>query len=109
RISQHPLVLNKLTRLRSRATEPIAFRHLVRELSQLLFYEATQDLRVEPCTVHTPLADCSGYRIAETIGLMPILRAGLGMAEAIHDMLPNAQVWHLGLYRDHETLEPVTY
>jgi uracil phosphoribosyltransferase len=108
-ISQHPLVLHKLTRLRSRATEPITFRHLVRELSQFLFYEATQDLKVEPSTVQTPLADCSGYRIAELIGLMPILRAGLGMAEAIHDMVPDAQVWHLGLYRDDQTLEPVTY
>src|SRR5262249_33087828 len=55
------------------------------------------------------LAECSGYRIAQTIGLMPILRAGLGMAEAIHDVVPAAQVWHLGLYRDHETLKPVTY
>ncbi len=108
-VSQHPLVLHKLTRLRSRTTEPITFRQLVRELAQLLFYEATQDLRVEPCTVQTPLADSSGYRIAETIGLMPILRAGLGMAEAIHDMVPAAQVWHLGLYRDHQTLKPVTY
>ncbi len=108
-VSQHPLVLHKLTRLRSRTTEPITFRHLVRELSQFLFYEATQDLKVEPCTVQTPLAECAGTLIAEPIGLMPILRAGLGMAEAIHDMVPDAQVWHLGLYRDHQTLKPVTY
>jgi len=108
-ISRHPLVLNKLTQLRNRTTEPLLFRMLTRELTQLLFYEATQDLRVEPRTVQTPLADCSGYRIAEPIGLMPILRAGLGMAEAIHDMVPDAQVWHLGLYRDDRTLKPVTY
>jgi uracil phosphoribosyltransferase len=108
-VSQHPLVLHKLTLLRCQATEPIAFRQLVRELAQLLFYEATQDLQVEPCSVQTPLAECSGQRIAESIGLMPILRAGLGMAEAIHDLVPAAQVWHLGLYRDHETLQPVTY
>jgi uracil phosphoribosyltransferase len=108
-VSQHPLVLHKLALLRSRTTEPISFRQLVQELAQLLFYEATQDLRVEPCTVQTPLGESSGYRIAETIGLMPILRAGLGMAEAIHDMVPAAQVWHLGLYRDHQTLKPVTY
>ena len=108
-VSQHPLVLYKLTRLRSRTTEPITFRQLVRELAQLLFYEATQDLRVEPCTVQTPLAESSGYKIAVHIGLMPILRAGLGMAEAIHEMVPAAQVWHLGLYRDHQTLKPVTY
>jgi uracil phosphoribosyltransferase len=108
-VSQHPLVLDKLTRLRDQTTEPILFRQLVRELSQLLFYEATQDLKVEPWSVRTPLADCAGSRIAEPIGLMPILRAGLGMAEAIHDLIPTAQVWHLGLYRDHETLQPVTY
>ena len=108
-VSQHPLVLHKLTRLRNRTTEPIAFRELVRELSQLLFYEATQDLKVESYTVQTPLAECAGYRIAEYIGLMPILRAGLGMAEAILELVPAAQVWHLGLYRDHQTLKPVTY
>ncbi len=108
-VSHHPLVLHKLTWLRSRTTEPIVFRQLVRELSQLMFYEATEDLRVEPLTVHTPLADCAGHRIAEFIGLMPILRAGLGMAEAILDLVPSAQVWHLGLYRDHQTLKPVTY
>jgi uracil phosphoribosyltransferase len=108
-VSQHPLVLYKLTRLRNRLTEPITFRQLVRELSRLLFYEATQDLKVEPCTVQTPLAESPGHRIAEKIGLLPILRAGLGMSDAIHDMVPAAQVWHLGLYRDHQTLKPVTY
>ena len=108
-VSDHPLVLHKLTLLRSQMTEPIAFRRLVHEITQLLFYEVTHDLRLEPATVRTPLAECAGYQIAEKIGLMPILRAGLGMAEAIHDMIPSAQVWHLGLYRDHETLQPVTY
>src|SRR5438132_9721326 len=80
-ISGHPLVLHKLTQLRDRTTEPPNFRMLVRELAQLLFYEATQDLRVEPWPVHTPLAECAGHRLAEHLGLMPILRAGLGMAE----------------------------
>jgi len=108
-VTRHPLVLHKLTLLRNQTTEPREFRELVREISRLLFYEATQDLEVQPWTVPTPLADCPGHRIAQTIGLMPILRAGLGMGEAILDMLPLAQVWHLGLYRDHETLQPVTY
>src|SRR5207237_10248755 len=62
-----------------------------------------------PVTVRTPLAECPGVRLAETIGLVPILRAGLGMAEAILDMVPEAEVWHLGLYRDHKTLKPITY
>jgi uracil phosphoribosyltransferase len=108
-VSHHPLVLHKLSLLRSRTTEPITFRRLVHEITQLLFYEITHDLKLEPVTVQTPLAECAGHQIAEKIGLMPILRAGLGMAEAIHDMIPSAQVWHLGLYRDHETLQPVTY
>jgi uracil phosphoribosyltransferase len=108
-ISRHPLVMHKLTLLRDRDTDPKTFRLLVRELTQLLFYEATQDLKVNPLTVQTPLAECAGYEIAETIALIPILRAGLGMAEAVHDLIPSAQVWHLGLYRDHETLQPVTY
>src|SRR5262249_883995 len=61
------------------------------------------------CKVQTPLAEYDGHRISERVGLLPIMRAGLGMAEAILDLLPGAQVWHLGLYRDHETLRPVTY
>jgi uracil phosphoribosyltransferase len=108
-VSRHPLVLHHLTQLRSTATEPPAFRALVRALTYLLFYEAALDLRLEPKTVHTPLGECKGHRIAERIGLMPILRAGLGMAEALIDLAPSARVWHLGLYRDHETLKPVTY
>ena len=71
-ISRHPLVLDKLTQLRNRATEPLIFRMLTRELAQLLFYEATQDLGVEPWAVQTPLSECSGFRLAEHLGLMPI-------------------------------------
>jgi uracil phosphoribosyltransferase len=108
-VSRHPLVLDKLTRLRSRDTEPADFRRFLHDLAQLLFYEATQDLRLVPVGVHTPLAEGTGFHIAERIGLMPILRAGLGMSQAIHELAPNAQVWHLGLYRDHQTLKPVTY
>jgi uracil phosphoribosyltransferase len=108
-VSRHPLVLHKLTRLRDRTTEPESFRRLVRDLSQLLFFEAMQDLRLEPWTVQTPLAEVTGSRIAERVGLAPILRAGLGMADAIVELLPSACVWHLGLYRDHDTLRPVTY
>lgn len=108
-VSQHPLVMHKLALLRSKVTEPKKFRELVREIAQLLFYEATQDLELAPLTVQTPLGDCPSYEIAERIGLVPILRAGLGMSEAILDIIPTAHVWHLGLYRDHKTLEPVTY
>jgi uracil phosphoribosyltransferase len=108
-VSRHPLVQHKQTQLRHVRTDPQAFRALVRELAQLLFFEAATDLRTEAQTVPTPLADYAGARVAEVVGLLPILRAGLGMAEAVLDLLPTAQVWHLGLYRDHETLKPVTY
>ena len=108
-ISSHPLIQHHLARLRDKRTGPPEFRGLVRQLAQLLFVEAAHDLRLRPETVRTPLAECPVQRLAETIGLVPILRAGLGMAEAILELVPEAQVWHLGLYRDHKTLQPVTY
>ena len=108
-VSRHPLVLHKLALLRDRATGPPEFRALVRDLSQLLFYEVAADLRLQSRPVRTPLADCAGEQIADRVALVPILRAGLGMAEAILDAVPEAQVWHLGLYRDHKTLKPITY
>ncbi|NJN17273.1 MAG: uracil phosphoribosyltransferase [Oscillochloris sp.] len=108
-VSAHPLVRHKLALLRSTTTEPKKFRELVREIAQLLFYEATQDLALAPLTVQTPLASAEGHEVAERVGLIPILRAGLGMSEAIIEILPTVHVWHLGLYRDHETLQPVTY
>ena len=108
-VSRHPLILHNLAALRDVRTEPPEFRRVVRDLAQLLFYEATADLKLAAGTVRTPLAECACQRIAETVGLVPILRAGLGMAEAMLEMLPSAQVWHLGLYRDHETARPVTY
>ena len=109
KISRHPLLLHRLGPLRDQATPPPVFRRLVRELTQFLFLEAAADLRLEPYTVTTPLAECPAQRLYDRVGLIPILRAGLGMAEAILDLLPDAQVWHLGLYRDHQTLRPVTY
>jgi uracil phosphoribosyltransferase len=108
-VSNHPLVRHKQTVLRHTATDSIVFRKLVRELAQLLFFEASADLPFDDCTVTTPLAEYSGKRINEVIGLLPILRAGLGMSEAVLELVPTAQVWHLGLYRDHRTLQPVTY
>jgi uracil phosphoribosyltransferase len=108
-VSRHPLLQDKVTRLRDAATPPKEFRELVADLARLLFVEATADLVVKPVTVTTPLATSPGHVLAERIGLFPILRAGLGMANAILDLVPSAHVWHLGLYRDHESLEPVEY
>jgi uracil phosphoribosyltransferase len=108
-VSQHPLIQHKLTLLRRQETEPKKFREGVRELAQFLLYEATLDLPLVPWPVTTPLAPYDGRKIGVRIGLMPILRAGLGMVDPILDLVPTAHVWHLGLYRDHETLRPVTY
>jgi uracil phosphoribosyltransferase len=109
RVSTHPLIKHKITRLRDVQTGPKEFRELVGELAQLLFYEATADLPTAPVTVRTPLADSRGEEVRARVGVIPILRAGLGMAEAMLRVLPSATVWHLGLYRDHATHQPITY
>ncbi len=108
-ISSHPLVLHKLTKLRSNKTEPKKFRELVREISGLLAYEATADLAIHPCSVQTPLTQTDGFDLQEKIGLVPILRAGLGMVEGVWELMPSAEVWHIGIYRDEQTLKPVEY
>ncbi len=107
--SQHPLVAHKLTRLRDKNTQPKKFRELVREISALLAYEATADLVITPRAVETPLAETVGSELKEKIGLVPILRAGLGMVEGVWGLMPSAEVWHIGLYRDEATLQPVEY
>ncbi|GIV66822.1 MAG: uracil phosphoribosyltransferase [Chloroflexota bacterium] len=108
-ISQHPLVAHKLAKLRSTQTEPKKFRELVREITILLAYEATADLQIQPIQVQTPLGTAPGAELLEKIGLVPILRAGLGMVEGIWEMMPSAEVWHIGIYRDEKTLKPVQY
>ena len=108
-VSNHPLIRHKLTLLRNVESEPKKFRELVRELAILLVYEATADLGVNQIEVTTPMQKTVGYSLSEKIGLVPILRAGLGMVEGIWDMMPSAEVWHIGLYRDHHTLKPVEY
>jgi len=107
--SQHPLVAHKLSRLRDRETNPKKFRELVREIAALLAYEATADLQTIPRLIETPLATVTGEELKEKIGLVPILRAGLGMVEGIWELMPTAEVWHIGLYRDEKTLQPVQY
>jgi uracil phosphoribosyltransferase len=107
--SSHPLVAHKLTKLRSKDTEPKKFRELIREISALLTYEATQDIINDPITVATPLMPAPGYQLKEKIGLVPILRSGLGMVEGVWELMPSAEVWHIGLYRDEDTLQPVEY
>jgi uracil phosphoribosyltransferase len=108
-VSDHPLIKHKLARLRSTDTRPPEFRTLVSAISRGLLFDVTRVLRLEPVTVQTPLTQTTCERIADRVGLVPVLRAGLGMADAMLDALPEAAVWHLGLYRDHTTLKPVTY
>jgi uracil phosphoribosyltransferase len=108
-VSTHPLVQHKVARLRSKETTCPQFRELVYEISQVLFYEATRDVKLRSINVQTPLAECASFEVSDKIGLMPVLRAGLGMASAMLDAYPEAEVWHLGLYRDHATLKPVQY
>ena len=108
-VSQHPAILHKLAVLRDEATEPKKFREVVRELSWLLGYEALADARVRPRTIRTPIEEMDAAELADRIGLVPILRAGLGMVDAMLELMPTAEVWHLGLFRDERTLRPVEY
>ncbi len=107
--SQHPLVAHKLCRLRDKNTDPKKFRELVREIAALMAYETTADLAITPHEVETPLTTTTAYELRDKVGLVPILRAGLGMVEGVWELMPSAEVWHIGLYRDEKTLKPVEY
>lgn len=110
RLVDHPLVHHKVTLLRDRATPTKIFKELVDELAMLLAYEATSTLPLEPRTVQTPLETTTGRQVAgKKLTLVPILRAGLGMVEGILRLMPSSRVGHIGLYRDHDTLQPVDY
>ncbi|OJX41234.1 MAG: uracil phosphoribosyltransferase [Chloroflexi bacterium 44-23] len=108
-ISSHPLIAHKLSKLRDVNTEPKKFRELVRELAGLLTYEATADLHLKEIELQTPLTLSKGSILTEKIGLVPILRAGLGMVEGFWELMPSSEVWHIGIYRDEKTLKPVEY
>ncbi len=108
-VSGHPLVRAMVTRLRSASTEPAAFRGLVARLTGLLVHEALADVAVVEAEVRTPLAPAPGVALAAPLVFVPILRAGLGMADGALAVWPEAEVRHLGLYRDEATLTPVVY
>src|SRR6476660_1374409 len=106
----HPLVKHKLTLLRRVECDTAQFRALVEELANLLTYEATRDLPVEDLEIETPLTKMTGVSVSgKKVAVVPILRAGLGMVDGVLRMVPVARIGHIGLYRDEETLEPVTY
>lgn len=106
---KHPLISHHLGVLRNKTTPPYLFREQIRRLSLLLAYEATATLPVHPVNVETPLKTMGCAELDSRLGLVPILRAGLGMSGAIQDLIPQSEVWHLGFYRDESTLKPVEY
>ena len=109
-VADHPLISHKLTVLRDRTTDSPTFRRLADELVTLLAYEATRDVRIEPVDVETPVAPATGVRLTQPRPLVvPILRAGLGMLEGMQRLIPTAEVGFLGMVRNEETLEAVTY
>jgi len=106
---KHPLLTHKLTQLRRKETTTKDFREIMEEIAGLMAYEVTNDLPLKSVTIHTPMAECSTQDLAIDIVLVPVLRAGLGMVDGITRLIPTARVGHIGMYRDHKTLEPLTY
>ena len=108
-ISTHPLIKHKLSIMRDKTTSSEDFRSLLAEISFLACYEITQNLALKKCDIETPLKRTEGYELADDVVVIPILRAGLGMIDGLVKLIPNAKVGHIGLYRDHETHEPIEY
>jgi len=108
-IMNHPLIMHKLTIMRDKNTTCKDFRKLVYEVALLMGYESTKDLPIKDQDVETPIAKCVGKVITKQVALIPILRAGLGMVDAIMDLIPASKIGHIGLYRDHKTLQPIEY
>ncbi len=108
-VVDHPLVNHHLAELRNKETPSPIFRRIVHRLATLLAYEATKNLTTAEQCVQTPLCETTGRRLDQRLALVPILRAGLGMVDPILELIPEAEVWHLGLYRDEATAQPVEY
>lgn len=110
KVLDHPVIKHKISILRDINTGSTEFRSIIKELSIILAYEATKDLELEEFELETPVATTTGYRISgKKIGIVPILRAGLGMVDGVLEVLPAAKIGHIGMYRDEETLQPVEY
>ncbi|MGI6781241.1 MAG: uracil phosphoribosyltransferase [Acholeplasmataceae bacterium] len=108
-VLSHPLINHKMAKIRDKNTHPKEFRESVSEIGALLTYEVTRDLETKETTVETPLAMANCRVLSKPVVLVPILRAGLGMVDGIHNLIPTAKIGHIGLYRDEETLEPHVY
>lgn len=110
KVLDHPVIKHKISILRDINTGSTEFRSIIKELSIILAYEATKDLELEEFELETPVATTTGYRISgKKLGIVPILRAGLGMVDGVLEVLPAAKIGHIGMYRDEETLQPVEY
>ena len=108
-IMDHPLIIHKTTLMRDKSTTTKDFRAYANEIALLMGYEATRDLGMKDAQVETPMMAMTGKMIEKDVAIVPILRAGLGMVDALLELIPTAKVGHIGLYRDHETLQPVEY
>lgn len=109
KILNHPLIKDKLTRMRKIETNSTMFRNNLKELTVLMAYEATKDMLLREIEIETPIQKTIGYKIENKITLVPILRAGLGMVDAMKEVIPNASIGHIGLYRDEKSLEIIEY
>lgn len=108
-IFDHPLIKDKLTRMRKTSTESTKFRDNLKEITQLMAYEVTKDFLLKDIEIETPVAKTKGYKLKDKIVLIPILRAGLGMVDGLKDLMPTASIGHIGIYRDEETSLPKQY
>jgi uracil phosphoribosyltransferase len=109
KVLEHPLITHKLAQLRRKETGTKDFRYNLSEIAALMAYEITRDLPMKETDIVTPMGKCKTRELAGTVVLIPVLRAGLGMVEGITNLIPDAKVGHIGIYRDHETLKPITY
>jgi uracil phosphoribosyltransferase len=109
KVIEHPLITHKLTIIRKKETDTRDFRSNLSEIAALMAYEITRDLPLKKTDITTPVCNMATMELAAEIILIPVLRAGLGMVEGITNLIPDAKVGHIGMYRDHETLKPITY
>ena len=109
KVVNHPLIKDKLTRMRRETTLATIFRSNLEELTMLLAYEATKNIPLREKLIKTPIKECIGYKLANKVCIIPILRAGLGMVDSLKSLIPTASIGHIGLYRDEKTLNPVSY
>lgn len=108
-VLKHPLLTHKLAQLRRKETDTKEFRETLKEIAGLMAFEITRDLPVRDITIETPLGKCKTQELAMDVVLVPVLRAGLGMVDGISNLIPSARIGHIGMYRDHNTLKPITY